>query len=83
MLSARMQRTSNAPVVMGSRRTRKNLRKGRKSGEADGTEAAAADRLRSIGTGNNYTSEERDDVETRIRNMWYGARKESNRTDSD
>lgn len=55
---------------------RKKSRK-RKSLEAEGFTEAATDRLRSIGEsgGYSYDPDEREDVEARLRNMWYGTPK--------
>lgn len=68
-------------------RKRKKTRRRRRKGslEAEGYSDAAVERLRSIAESTSYefAPEERDEVETRIRNMWYGAKREGSRSGDD
>ncbi len=67
-------------------RKRRNSRRRRKSSlDAEGYSEAAKDRLRSIAdsSGYDFDPDERDEVEARIRNMWYGAKKEGSRAEED
>lgn len=69
---------------MTLRRRRRNRNKKRRSPDVEENDASTTNRLRSIGRLGGYSSpDERDDVETRIRNMWFGAKRADSRVESD
>lgn len=64
-------------------RRKTNKRADKAADDADTYEQATNSRLRSIGErgGYEFSPDERGDVEARIRNMWYGAKKEGSRAE--
>lgn len=69
---------------MAFKKRKKTERAERSNSDGDGYEEAAKDRLRSIGEsgGYSYSPDERDDVEARIRRMWYGAKKQAGKAET-
>ena len=70
--------------IMVFRRRKTNGRAQRSKPDDDAHEDAIRNRLRSIGEsgGYSYSPDERDDVEARIRRMWYGAKKEGSKAET-
>ena len=72
-------------VVFKKRKNKNQYRSVRSKPKDEAYDEAATSRLRSIGEtgGYSFSEEEREDVEARIRRMWYGAKKEGSKADEE